>query len=273
MAARDDSALRVQDVVEVINQPSWHMPLHQHQNFLEVVLVIKGEGYVQYGSEKYPCKMGDLWIYNQNTLHSEFSTTIPMETIAIAFSGVRVEGMEENALLPAGMKPVIESGEYFALFYALYDFICKSVKEEKKKERQLFEAAKLTLTLVQELICKKASGHTNVLPQFPVIEDIIHYIDKNYANNIRLKELEDEFHFSQYYLAHKFKEEIGYTINEYITNRRIGEAGRLLIYTDMSISEIAQKVGYTTLSHFSAVFKKNMGIAPGKMREIHNRNS
>ena len=73
-------------------------------------------------------------------------------------------------------------------------------------------------------------------------------------------------HFSQYYISHIFKEYFNLTISQYIANRRIGEAQRLLTDTALPIKEIAHIVGYENLTHFYAMFKKIKGLFPGIFR-------
>ena len=54
---------------------------------------------------------------------------------------------------------------------------------------------------------------------------------------------------------------------QYIINRRIGEAQNLLINTDYSITQIADKVGYDNPSYFNMLFTKLIGMSPGKFRK------
>ena len=49
--------------------------------------------------------------------------------------------------------------------------------------------------------------------------------------------------------------------------RRIGEAQELLMNTNLSIAEVADRLGYSSVCHFNAMFKKNVGMPPGKFRQ------
>ncbi len=69
------------------------------------------------------------------------------------------------------------------------------------------------------------------------------------------------------YLSRRFKQEMGIGLTDYIHGRRTEKAKQLLTFTDLSIVDIALKVGYGSQSHFSKVFKKNHGVSPLEFRK------
>ena len=269
----DHSSIQISNVVEVSGKTAWQVPLHAHDHFAEIILVLGGVGTVAFQGGKTTTKIGDLWIYNQGVLHSESCDGLaPLKLINISLKGILLDGLPENCLLAQGVNPVMNTEEYFPLLIALANFLRDHFKSKSSDHIELCrQAISFFLSLCSEIIKRNQTVESVGLPVFQTALDIVEYIDRNYNKNIHLADLESEFHFSQFYLARKFKEETGFTINEYITNRKIGEAGNLLIYTDLSVSEVSRRLGYDSLSHFSAAFKKQMGISPGKMKEIHSR--
>jgi AraC-like DNA-binding protein/mannose-6-phosphate isomerase-like protein (cupin superfamily) len=265
--------IKLSNVVVVKDDTPWRVPMHSHDDFVEIIFVCKGRGTVTFHGEKIDAEMGDILVYNQDVLHEECSDPdLPLSLINISLHGQFVEELPKNHILPDGMRPVLKTEELFSLFYALFSFVRDIYSRNTQGAKELCtNSVNLVLSLIQELVRRNLERNISEETTPSVTQDIMEYISKNYFRNIRLKDLEEQFHFSQYYLARKFKEETGYTINEYITNRRIGEAGKLLIYTDLPVAVIAHRVGYENPSHFSAAFKKNMGISPGKMKEVHNR--
>jgi AraC-like DNA-binding protein len=73
---------------------------------------------------------------------------------------------------------------------------------------------------------------------------------------------------NKYYLSHAFKREYGVSPINYMITRRIEESKYLLAETDLSMSQIAQLLGFSSLSYFSQVFRKTQGISPMEYR--HN---
>ena len=85
---------------------------------------------------------------------------------------------------------------------------------------------------------------------------------------ITLQSMGEAMHISLYYLSHVFKEMSGYSPVQYLLRRRIGEAQTLLITTELSVTRIAEMVGYDSSSYFNLQFTKNVGMPPNKYR--HN---
>jgi AraC-like DNA-binding protein len=74
-------------------------------------------------------------------------------------------------------------------------------------------------------------------------------------------------HINAYHLAHTFKEDTGMAPIQYLVHCRIEESKKLLTYSDLSISEIAMKVGYPNANYFNLLFKKMAGVPPGVYRK------
>ena len=73
-----------------------------------------------------------------------------------------------------------------------------------------------------------------------------------------------ELSYSKYYISHLFKEKLGITIYEYITERKIDLAKTMLEEGTYKMSEIAEKLNYESTQSFSKMFKRRTGISPSK---------
>ena len=71
---------------------------------------------------------------------------------------------------------------------------------------------------------------------------------------------------SSFYLSKLFKEEKGVTFINFITDKRLEEAQKLLKETNLSIKEITAKIGYNDQNYFSRIFKNKYGITPSEAR-------
>ena len=71
------------------------------------------------------------------------------------------------------------------------------------------------------------------------------------------------------YLSRAYKERTGGNLLNYIMTCRVKKAEELLVSTRDSIPVIAEKTGFTNAASFSRVFKKMIGITPGRFREIN----
>ena len=91
----------------------------------------------------------------------------------------------------------------------------------------------------------------------------------NYTRDISIAELSNELNVSRPYLTSKFTSEMGLSPMQYLVHLRMSHAKRLLITTDMSISEIATAIGFKDAFYFSRFFKKNDSMTPTQYREAH----
>lgn len=84
---------------------------------------------------------------------------------------------------------------------------------------------------------------------------------------LRLKNLAEQFNLSDNYIGKYFKANCGESLQSYITRCRLLEAERLLVQTDMNVSEIAASLGFTDESHLNHAFKKSRNTTPREFRK------
>lgn len=87
------------------------------------------------------------------------------------------------------------------------------------------------------------------------------FIDNNYASNIDIDNISDEAYFSKYHFIRLFKKIYGKTPHQYLTVVRIEKAKNLL-KIGTSVSDTCFSVGFESLSSFSGLFKRAVGLAP-----------
>ncbi|MBE7037548.1 MAG: helix-turn-helix transcriptional regulator [Ruminococcaceae bacterium] len=94
---------------------------------------------------------------------------------------------------------------------------------------------------------------------------IIQYLNEYHAN-ILLSDLAKHFNRSNSHISHLFKKESGMTIRAYCNDLKLHDAQKLLLNTDISITEIAFDAGFSDTSYFIYLFKKKFGISPLQYR-------
>ncbi len=101
-----------------------------------------------------------------------------------------------------------------------------------------------------------------------IIEQAAAYIDRNLMNQeLSLKVVAAAIFVNESYLSRIFKREMGESLIEYITRRRIAESIRLLNTTSLKVYEIAERVGFRNSHYFSICFKKQMGMTVKEFRQ------
>ena len=125
------------------------------------------------------------------------------------------------------------------------------------------------LLLTQELLHSRARTETieeHTSPSF-LAHRVRQYLDEHHNEGLTLASVSSQLNISEYYLAHIFKQEFGIPPMQYVMKRRIGEAQELLMNTELPVAEVADRLGYNSVCHFNAMFKKNVGMPPGKFRQ------
>lgn len=99
-----------------------------------------------------------------------------------------------------------------------------------------------------------------------LMQEILHYINEHYTENITISSLGQIFHVSDSFLSHKFKDYTNKGIYEYILYKRILKT-RELMCQNLSLTEIAFQCGFSDYSNFLRAFKKITGTSPKEYRK------
>ena len=99
------------------------------------------------------------------------------------------------------------------------------------------------------------------------IIQLIHHsesVDRKYNWS---KILADEMHYEYNYLSNLFSSVEGITLEQYIIKQKIEKAKELLFYDELNLSQIASQLGYSSVAHLSAQFKKVTGMTPSELKK------
>lgn len=99
------------------------------------------------------------------------------------------------------------------------------------------------------------------------LNDVILYLHINYQKKITIEDLTNIFHINRTTLSKKFRNSTGMSIIDYLTKLRIKIACMLLKETELPITEILFRIGYTESNHFGRMFKKHIGCSPSEYRK------
>ncbi len=118
--------------------------------------------------------------------------------------------------------------------------------------------------------------HSTFLPRNDIaasrverIRHAIEYIRKHFSENLTLDGLSYQYALSPNYFSTVFKEATGMGVVSFLTGMRIENACYMLVNTELSVSSIAHRVGYSDAQYFYQVFKKSVGSTPMQYRKLH----
>ena len=103
-----------------------------------------------------------------------------------------------------------------------------------------------------------------------IITELVHYSDKQLKTNFS-EYLSQKLKYNYTYLANLFSENQGITIEQFLLSHKIERVKELLIYDELNITEIADKLHYSSVPHLSNQFKKLTGLTPSQYKKLRLR--
>ncbi|MDO4507636.1 MAG: AraC family transcriptional regulator [Spirochaetales bacterium] len=99
-----------------------------------------------------------------------------------------------------------------------------------------------------------------------LVKKAVLFIDRNINRRFTRKDMSQEIGTDRDYLTRIFHREMGMNLWDYINILRLEEARNLLVYTGLTVKEIAERCGFSTEAYFCICFKKHYNLSPSNMR-------
>ena len=185
----------------------------------------------------------------------------------LVVTDLRMPGMSGTELLEKARKEGLTTE--FILVSGITDFnaarmgIRYGVAEYCLKPLESAECEELLQRIAAKL---EKQSNPNAKSISAEAQRIVDYIDGNIHRKLTLNDLEQTFHMSTNSLARLFRANLDTTFGQYVEKRRMEIAKRLLCETNLSIGEIAEKVGYSDQNYFTVCFRKNTDKTPMQYR-------
>lgn len=254
--------------------------VHCH-NFLQIALCLEGRGKYVFSRKEYEVSKGDVFIVN--SFESHYAESKLPETIKFLF----IIFLPDLIVSPNG---TLFDFEYLSPFWYNHEDFCNkidgSIDIARSIARDIAEIKKhwdvkyvgykhlinaglrkilgLLIRHYEALDPVKAADRAN---RHIKIQRAMDYIDQRYAENLSLKEVSGIIHMSESRFRHLFKEITNIGFKDYINLVRLNAAKKLLVDTDINISDIASNVGYSNISQFYKIFDKYISMTPAVYRK------
>ncbi|CQR56078.1 response regulator [Paenibacillus riograndensis] len=118
---------------------------------------------------------------------------------------------------------------------------------------------------VLELEPMKGSGEK-------AIDVALHYIKEHFYEDLSLEKMASVVFLNPAYFSQLFKQKTGQGYKEYVTSLRLEQAKLLLLNPRLKLAEIAERVGYQDMKHFTQMFRKRYQLTPTEYRQQQNIN-
>lgn len=249
--------------------------LHSH-NCLELNMIAHGEGSYIINGKKYPIEPGDLFVINNKEPHMAVHKE-ELDIIVLVFD---MDLLWKNKDICRFLSPFLSRKKQFSHRIAngvydteMADIFHKMNKEYESQEKgwqmALESLLMYLLTLLYRCYDEKQELEEELddfQKMYARIYAVFNYIEKNFRKTITLDELASLISISPQYLCRCFKKVTGRTIFAYIEQMRVQYSCYLLRSTEDSITEIAFKSGFNSVSYYNRMFKKYEGRTPKNYR-------
>ena len=243
----------------------WHSVPHTH-NHAELFYIVGGKGQFLIEDQLYPVNTNHLVIINPNVTHTEVSLNAqPLEYIVLGIEGVELSITENSN----GQFCILDHFESMDITSCLRNIL----REMELKQPGYEDICQAFMEILIIRLMRSTGLSVPTEPQNSVgnhqCAAVRRYIDHHFKESLTLDQLAEEAHMNKFYLSHAFKREYGVSPINYMISRRINESKYLLAETDLSLSQIAQLLGFSSLSYFSQAFRKTQGFSPMEYRQQH----
>lgn len=266
------------DVLEFEAAKDWGYPRHKH-NFFELTYILNGRGQHLLNDSVIDYKKGDLFFLTPRDEHEfivdepttfgiiKFTEQLFLEKANIASSKHWRKSLD-TVILHTNTIPksiVAYKVDRIQLFF-LYELIKGEIKNSLVYNRDVLLSLFGALLVVVSRNLKSSDIKTDKIynSKKEKIDSILTYIRQNVLDKerIKIKSIADFFYMSPNYVSVFIKKHLGISIQQYVLKTKIEMAERLLKQTNLNISEIADKTGFSDSSHFNKIFKKHTGKNP-----------
>ena len=246
----------------------WYSIPHSH-TYTELFYIVGGDGKFQINDMIFPVQPHQLVVVNPNILHTEVSYEAhPLEYIVLGIEGLELTTPDSDE----SRHCIYSFPEQNAVLKCMQSILQEM--QDRNPEYETICLAYMDIIMVQ--LMRNASVSVNQthsrFPNNRQCAAVRHYIDQHYKESINLDMLAERVNINKYYMSHAFKREYGVSPINYLIFCRIREGKRLLSETDLSLSQIATVLGFSSSSYFSQSFRNAEGMSPTEYRKASQAN-
>ena len=241
----------------------WHSVPHTH-NHMELFFIVGGKGQFLIEDQLHPVDVNNLVIINPNVVHTEVSLNAqPLEYIVLGVAGIQLATSDTSN----GQFSILDHFESAEISGCLRNILREMEQKNTGYEDVCQAYMEILIIRLMRSIALAVPSESQVISVNRQCAAVRRYIDLHFKEALTLEQLAAEGHMNKFYLSHAFKREFGISPINYMISKRIEESKYLLAETDLSMTQIAQLLGFSSLSYFSQVFRRTQSVTPMEYRQ------
>ncbi len=217
-----------------------YINFHSH-DYHELVYYANGDGTTTIDGISHNFTNGNFCIIPPNIIHDE-SHKINSDIFCLKFKTSYV------------FSPTFNTDTDLKIFHKLKKIFSETV------EQRFGYKDMITAQLAELCIYILRNEETKITEKS--FEFVINYLKENYEEKLILREFAEKLNYNYDYFQHKFKRITGYSPQQFLLTQRLSAAKKLLKSKDISCTDVAFRCGFSTVSQFSSIFKREFGLTP-----------
>ena len=242
---------------------------YHYHDFHKVIVFLSGKAAYHIEGKSYYLKPWDILLVNRHAIHKpEIDFSVPYERFVLWIR----DDIASADLLRCFQKAIdrsfnlirLDSGTQEKLKQLLYEL--EAALKDQKFGSDLLGTALFTqfMVYVNRIFLEKQYIYdTRSYSSDSQVEELLRYINHSLTEDLSIETLARKYYLSKYHMMRKFKDETGYTIHNYIVNKRLLLA-RTKISEGMPVLKAAQASGFSDYTTFSRAYKKQFGTPPSQ---------
>ena len=263
-----------------INHETDSYPVHWH-TAIEMIMPIENIYTINIGKTTYLLQEGDILIIPPGELHELIAPDEGVRRILLFdFSLIsNLKGLS-NILTILSQPRLITPTTTPDIYDKLSDLFHELTNEYQSKNTLREEAIYALIIQMLVVTGRKYMNTENLFPAVKVnkqreyiekFNTIFEYISNNYTEDISLDTIADVAGFSKFHFSRLFKQFTDMSFYDYLNQRRVKEAEKLLLDPHLTITEVAMLSGFSSIATFNRVFKNLKECTPTEFKNLYRR--
>ena len=220
-----------------------------------------GKGILRYEGKEYELKPDDLFFIDCRKKHEYFAISAKGWGYRFFhFDGYTMAEYYKKIMESGNVRFTFPDNSHFQELFR--ELILINYGSDTNRE---VITNRILTDMITEIFCQLPQYKDFESPEF--ISELCDYLQNSFTRKLTLDEIASECNLSKYYMSREFKKYTGKTIFRYITDLRISLAQRLLRYSNLSINEIAENIGFDDHNGFYRAFMQREEMSPSSYRK------